>query len=164
MARRCPSSSEIKPSRMVGIRPFGATGAATGGGVLAFQTDDLAAPFFGFRSGLGAGSRSDLPRHPRLHNERLGSRVRNGIRRGATDAIADDIIHADRQRRVGLVRHSLRLMRRRDFAPVARDHPPRRDPRRGRRLGSRSSGVGGLARGGGGGAIGPNLARIPRKV
>jgi hypothetical protein len=40
----------------------------------------------------------------------------------------------------------------------------RRDRPLGRRLGSRSSGVGGLAGGGGAGAIGPNLARIPRKV
>src|SRR6516225_2610423 len=41
---------------------------------------------------------------------------------------------------------------------------PRRDRDRGRRLGSRSSGVGGLAGGVGAGAIGPNFARIPRKV
>jgi hypothetical protein len=37
---------------------------------------------------------------------------------------------------------------------------PRRDLERGRRLGSRSSGVGGLAGGGGAGALGPSLARI----
>ena len=46
----------------------------------------------------------------------------------------------------------------------AEDHLSRRDPERGRLLGSRSSGVGGLAGGGGVGASGPNLARTPRKV
>jgi hypothetical protein len=44
------------------------------------------------------------------------------------------------------------------------DHLSRRDLERGRLLGSRSSGVGGLAGGGGVGTIGPNLARMPRKV
>jgi hypothetical protein len=44
------------------------------------------------------------------------------------------------------------------------DHLSRRDFERGRLLGSRSSGVGGLAGGGGAGAIGPNLARMLRKV
>jgi hypothetical protein len=42
-------------------------------------------------------------------------------------------------------------------------HLPRGDRDLGRRLGFRSSGVGGRARGGGGGAIGPNLARMPRR-
>jgi hypothetical protein len=42
------------------------------------------------------------------------------------------------------------------------DHRPRRDRDRGRVLGSRFSGVDG--RGGGAGGIGPNLARMLRRV
>jgi hypothetical protein len=44
------------------------------------------------------------------------------------------------------------------------DHLFRRGLGRGPLFGSRSSAVGGLAGGGGAGAIGPNLRRIPRKV
>jgi hypothetical protein len=47
---------------------------------------------------------------------------------------------------------------------VEAGHLFRRDLERGRLLGSRSSGVGGLAVGGGAGASGSNLARMPRKV
>jgi hypothetical protein len=44
------------------------------------------------------------------------------------------------------------------------DHLPRRDLERGRRLGSRSSGVGGLAGGGGAGAIGPSFLPFPERL
>ena len=47
---------------------------------------------------------------------------------------------------------------------TAGGHLSRRDLDRGLLLGSRSSGVGGLAGDGGAGAIGPNLARMLRKV
>jgi len=43
------------------------------------------------------------------------------------------------------------------------DHLERR-PERGRLRGSRASGVGGLAAGGGAAPIGPNFARMPRSV
>ena len=47
---------------------------------------------------------------------------------------------------------------------VAHDLGVKAGAPRGRRLGSRSSGAGGLAGGGGAGAIGPNLARMPRST
>jgi len=74
-----------------GIRPFGATGGATGGGVLAFQTDDQAAPFFRPRSGLGTGRHSDLPGHLRLRGT-VGFGI--GYRRGMRDAAVASLTQA----------------------------------------------------------------------
>jgi hypothetical protein len=50
---RCPSASEARSAAMVGIKPFGATGAVTGGGVRAFQIDHPAS-FGGRLEGMGA--------------------------------------------------------------------------------------------------------------
>jgi len=62
-----------------GIRPFGATGAVTGGGVRAFQIDHPAS-FGGRLEGMGA---------------KAGRIFGMGYRRCATDAISDAITRAD---------------------------------------------------------------------
>jgi len=64
-ARRCPSASETGSAAMVGIRPSGAIGTVTGGGVRAFQIGHPAS-FGGRQYGIGARSRAGVRDFPRL--------------------------------------------------------------------------------------------------
>ena len=77
---------------MVGVRPFGATGPVTGGGVRAFQIGHPAS-FGGRLDGMGAKA-AGVPYFPRVVQWAVGLSVSMGYRRGATDAIADKVIRA----------------------------------------------------------------------